>query len=146
MQPDDEGILGVTGHPLEHGLLSKRVLEFLVRQHMALGDRLERVDVAFGFVAHEQHLARASLAEHANHLKVVNHDLLGLARLARCLALAILLARSGLASALICLVRLGLGVRFGHIAGFEWRRGRCPYAAKPVSLVRIGRCGARDAQ
>jgi hypothetical protein len=39
-------------HALEHGLFSQSVLQLLVCKHMSLRDRLERVQLGRGAVAH----------------------------------------------------------------------------------------------
>ena len=67
---DYERISPFRCHAAQHGLFRKRVLKFLVRKHMSLGDRLESIQVRATFVADKEHFARTSFAEHAHHLKV----------------------------------------------------------------------------
>jgi hypothetical protein len=67
---DYEWICPLRCHATQYGLFCKRVLKFLVRKHMSLGDRLEGIQVRATFVADKEYFARTSFSKHAHHLKV----------------------------------------------------------------------------
>ena len=79
VQLDDERVRVFRRHPLEDGLLSKGMLQLLVRQHMSFRDRLERVQARATLVSDDKDLASTSFAQHSNHLKVVYGDFFGFA-------------------------------------------------------------------
>jgi hypothetical protein len=67
---DYERISPLRRHAAQHGLFCKRVLKFLVRKHMSLGDCLEGIQVRAAFVAYKEDFPRTSFAKHTHHFKV----------------------------------------------------------------------------
>ena len=74
---DYERIFALCCHAAQDGLLCKRVLKFLMREDMSLGDCLEGIQIRVVFIAHKEYLSCTSFAEHTHHLKVGHLHLAG---------------------------------------------------------------------